>query len=116
MTCSMFATAWKPSGSFLSAAVRVMSTISAPAKAIACEMSSRSTRDLASVEVRERLDPSRIRPIDEMVKVGDSDQDSSLGLVSQAADTADPQGHPGILARAGAPDLAEELRQKLASS
>jgi GDP-4-dehydro-6-deoxy-D-mannose reductase len=36
-------------------------------------------RKLAKVEVRERVDPSLIRPIDEMVKVGDSAKLRSLG-------------------------------------
>ena len=36
-------------------------------------------RDLARVEVRERLDPGRIRPIEEMVKVGDPAKLNALG-------------------------------------
>jgi len=36
-------------------------------------------RNLARVEVKERLDPSRIRPIDEMVKIGDPAQLCALG-------------------------------------
>jgi GDP-4-dehydro-6-deoxy-D-mannose reductase len=36
-------------------------------------------RNLASVDVRERLDSSRIRPIEEMVKIGDSAKLNALG-------------------------------------
>jgi GDP-4-dehydro-6-deoxy-D-mannose reductase len=36
-------------------------------------------RTLASVEVRERVDSSRIRPIEEMVKIGDSTKLNALG-------------------------------------
>ena len=58
-------------------------------------------KNLASVEVRERLDLGRIRPIEEMVKVGDPTKLNALGWSPRRPDTADSQRHPGVLAESG---------------
>jgi GDP-4-dehydro-6-deoxy-D-mannose reductase len=72
-------------------------------------------KDLASVAVRERLDPDRIRPIEEMVKVGDSSKLNALGWSPRRPI---PRVLKDILEywrRQEFPGVAEELRQKLPS-
>ena len=73
-------------------------------------------RDLARVEVRERLDPSRIRPIEEMAKIGDSAKLNALGWSPRRPM---PQTLKDILQYwrgQESPGVADELHQKLASS
>ena len=73
-------------------------------------------KNLASVEVRERLDLGRIRPIEEMVKVGDPTKLNALGWSPRRPV---PQILKDILEywrSQESPDHTGELRQKLALS
>ena len=71
-------------------------------------------KQFAKVEIHERLDPSLIRPVDEMVKVGSPGQATRPGLVAKMADPADPRGYPGVLAGTRtAPNVAKDRVKSL---
>jgi GDP-4-dehydro-6-deoxy-D-mannose reductase len=73
-------------------------------------------KHLANVEVRERLDPGRIRPIEEMVKVGDSAKLNALGWFPRRPVSQILKDILEYWRGQESPGLAEELRQTLASS